>query len=75
MCMILFLGPACPRCDELKQRVDLDTVPVLTVVHTDGPDGLAEADMYDVFSVPALVLDDGSHVTDLEAIVAQLTAS
>ena len=73
--MILFLGANCPQCEALKRRVDLTAVPVLTIIHTDSPDGLAESDFYDVLAVPTLVLDGGKLVTDMEAIVAQLKAT
>lgn len=68
--MKLFLGENCPQCEGLKKRIDLATVPGLTVYNVGEPDSeesakaLAEADLYDIWGVPALVTADGAVVRD-----------
>jgi hypothetical protein len=78
--MKLFLGTNCPQCEALKKRIDLGDVPGLEVHHVPAsgvPDtaadavALAEADLHDVFSVPALVTD-GRRICDVFEILDEL---
>jgi len=66
--MKLFLGTACPQCDALKKRIDLESVEGLEVyvlpssgvpITDDDAAAFAEADFHNVFSVPALVTSAG----------------
>jgi len=58
--MMLFVRDSCPKCERLKARlaeagVELDAVPGLTVCDMRTPDGLAEADMHDIWAAPTLL--------------------
>ena len=58
--MILFTQDGCLRCAELAARlqaagVELGAVPGLTVCDMRTPDGLAEADMHDIWAAPTLL--------------------
>ena len=58
--MMLFVRDSCPKCAELAARlqaagVELDAVPGLTVCDMRTPDGLAEADMHDIWAAPTLL--------------------
>jgi len=84
--MILFTARktdfhSCPNCEALEKRIDLDSVPGLTVYrlpddlkpHQEGDtDGLAEADYYDVMSTPTLIADvddDAKRIVDVFTIM------
>ena len=78
---ILFLSSgSCPTCASLEKRIPLDSVPHLTIYlipegETPGSEedikDLAEADFYEVYSVPTLI-HNGELIQDVFEILKRL---
>jgi len=81
--MKLFLGTNCPQCEALRKRIDLNQIPGLEVytipssgipVSDEDASALSEADMHDIYSVPALV-KDGRTIQDVFDILEELQSA
>ena len=64
--MLLFTGPNCPACSQLKNRIKhLELTDKVTEVDTSTEEGMQQAKEYDIRAIPAILVLKGDAVQDV----------